>query len=232
MEKFKKELENLINKHSIENMWDMPDFIMADMICDFIRTTGPHLKQNLDWHGCDSICHPAPNHLVDVGDTLTNYAKETSMEEIAEKFSKLRFDGEGTPKSKTPIQDALKEITPDQKDLKPIMRKMKDHLNRQPMMNLNWPKGTQDDETPDPVPIEPPGLSMQAQAMRIQHCEKMDCAHNDGLGDCMDIASLPFLITLHSNSTWTCSHMKIVELEREYDEDDTPDLHHPPKGRY
>jgi len=55
---FEKELEHLINKHCIENMLDMPDFIIAEMIVKFLRAVGPSVKKNLDWHGCDSVCHP------------------------------------------------------------------------------------------------------------------------------------------------------------------------------
>lgn len=58
MEEFKKELEILINKHCIENKCDMPDFILAEMICNIIEGIGPLFKKSLDWHGCDSICHP------------------------------------------------------------------------------------------------------------------------------------------------------------------------------
>ena len=60
MESFQKELESLINKHSIENVVDMPDFILAGMICRMIDAMGDSLKKNLDWHGCNSICHPNP----------------------------------------------------------------------------------------------------------------------------------------------------------------------------
>ena len=58
MNEFQKELETLINKHSIENIVDMPDFILAEMICRIIETMGPSIKHTLDWHGCDSVCHP------------------------------------------------------------------------------------------------------------------------------------------------------------------------------
>ena len=58
LEQFKKDLETLINKHSMENYWDMPDFIMAELITTFIACTGSPMKKNLDWHGVDSICHP------------------------------------------------------------------------------------------------------------------------------------------------------------------------------
>ena len=60
MEKFEKELEKLINKHSIENECDMPDFLLAKMIVGFIKSVGEPIKETLDWHGCDSICHPKP----------------------------------------------------------------------------------------------------------------------------------------------------------------------------
>ena len=61
MEEFKKELTTLINHHSIENYCDMPDYLLAGMIVDFIQVIGPAIKQNLDWHGCDSVCHPKDN---------------------------------------------------------------------------------------------------------------------------------------------------------------------------
>lgn len=57
MKEFKKELEGLINKHSIENTCDMPDFLLAEMVCSFIEAAGKPIKKNLDWHGCDSVCH-------------------------------------------------------------------------------------------------------------------------------------------------------------------------------
>ena len=58
MEKFKKELEVLINNHSIENECDMPDFILAELLVNFIKTLGISSKKTLDWYGVDSICHP------------------------------------------------------------------------------------------------------------------------------------------------------------------------------
>jgi hypothetical protein len=61
MEAFEKELTELINRHSIENVVDMPDFLLAGMICRMIEAMGPSIKKTLDWHGCDSVCHPSPN---------------------------------------------------------------------------------------------------------------------------------------------------------------------------
>ena len=56
---FKKELEHLINRNSIENECDIPDFLLAEMVCNIIVGVGDIFKKALDWHGCDSICHPA-----------------------------------------------------------------------------------------------------------------------------------------------------------------------------
>jgi len=55
---FKQEIENVINKYSAENLCDVPDFILAEMVVGFIKTIGPQIKKTLDWHGCDSVCHP------------------------------------------------------------------------------------------------------------------------------------------------------------------------------
>jgi len=61
MESFEKELTELLNRHSIENVADMPDFLLAGMICRIIEAMGPSVKKTLDWYGVDSVCHPAPN---------------------------------------------------------------------------------------------------------------------------------------------------------------------------
>ncbi len=58
MTKFQKELADLINSHSIENICDVPDFLLAEMVINFIQSIGNPIKKTLDWHGCDSICHP------------------------------------------------------------------------------------------------------------------------------------------------------------------------------
>jgi len=58
---FKKELQVLLNSHCIENECDMPDFLLAEMIINFIQAIGEPIKKTLDWHGCDSVCHPRYN---------------------------------------------------------------------------------------------------------------------------------------------------------------------------
>jgi len=60
MKRFEKELKKLINKYSIENECDMPDFLLAKMIVGFIKSVRKPIKKTLDWHGCDSTCHPKP----------------------------------------------------------------------------------------------------------------------------------------------------------------------------
>ena len=55
---FESELQSLINKYSVENTLDMPDFILAEMICRMLEVMGPKIKNTLDWHGCKSPCHP------------------------------------------------------------------------------------------------------------------------------------------------------------------------------
>ena len=51
MEEFESELTTLINKHAIENIVDMPDYILASMICRMILAIGPSIKENNAWHG-------------------------------------------------------------------------------------------------------------------------------------------------------------------------------------
>ena len=50
LQKFKKDLTIIINKHSMENFWNMPDFFMAEMITNFIESAGSTMKNNLRWH--------------------------------------------------------------------------------------------------------------------------------------------------------------------------------------
>lgn len=58
---FQAELKTLINRSGIENTCDIPDFLLAELICGLVKEVGKSSKKNLDWHGCDSVCHPKPN---------------------------------------------------------------------------------------------------------------------------------------------------------------------------
>ena len=59
---FKKKLEGLLNSYSIENECDMPDFLLAEMIVNFIKAVGQPIKKTLDWYDVDSVCHPKKKH--------------------------------------------------------------------------------------------------------------------------------------------------------------------------
>jgi hypothetical protein len=52
MIEFQRELETLINKHSIDNDMRMPDFLLAEMICEMLQAMSPSFRRALDWHGC------------------------------------------------------------------------------------------------------------------------------------------------------------------------------------
>ena len=45
---FKEELKNLINRYNVENVCDMPDYLLAEMIVNFIEAVGEPIKKNLE----------------------------------------------------------------------------------------------------------------------------------------------------------------------------------------
>jgi hypothetical protein len=45
MKSFEVELKDLINKHSVENVVNMPDYILSNMICRMIELIGSNIKQ-------------------------------------------------------------------------------------------------------------------------------------------------------------------------------------------
>lgn len=54
---FKKELEELINKYSLENMSNTPDFILADYLNNCLSTFNLATQQRTAWY------NPRPNQL-------------------------------------------------------------------------------------------------------------------------------------------------------------------------
>jgi hypothetical protein len=48
--KFKEELTQLIHKHSIEDECDIPGFLLANIICNYINKVASITKEVLDWH--------------------------------------------------------------------------------------------------------------------------------------------------------------------------------------
>lgn len=48
---FQKELEQLINKHSIDNECQTPDFILAESVCGYLCVFRDGVKRRETWHG-------------------------------------------------------------------------------------------------------------------------------------------------------------------------------------
>ena len=49
--KFKKELEQLINRHSLENGSDTPDFILAEFLVDCLLAVNKMVNRRDEWYG-------------------------------------------------------------------------------------------------------------------------------------------------------------------------------------
>ena len=51
MTEFEKELENLINKHSLENQSNTPDFILAKFLSSCLSAYNEAAQRKADWFG-------------------------------------------------------------------------------------------------------------------------------------------------------------------------------------
>lgn len=51
MSEFQKELSALINKHSLENLSDTPDFILAQYLADCLHAFNVATNQRISWYG-------------------------------------------------------------------------------------------------------------------------------------------------------------------------------------
>lgn len=49
--RFEKELSTLINKNSMENYFNMPDFIIAENIVCYLKNLSEAIDKNKKWHG-------------------------------------------------------------------------------------------------------------------------------------------------------------------------------------
>jgi hypothetical protein len=81
---FRKELRHLINKHSIENGSDTPDFILAEYLKDCLKAFDKATKRRTDWH----IDHILPrsgikNMAVGGAKSLGGRAKRAPIGEVA-----------------------------------------------------------------------------------------------------------------------------------------------------
>lgn len=52
---FQRELAQLINRHSLDNACDTPDFILAGMVTEFIESYARTMRANIDWHAPSPI---------------------------------------------------------------------------------------------------------------------------------------------------------------------------------
>lgn len=48
---FQKELEELINRHSIENGSNTPDFLLAEYLCDCLASYEVSISKRENWYG-------------------------------------------------------------------------------------------------------------------------------------------------------------------------------------
>jgi len=53
--RFQKELEDLINKHSLENNSDTPDFILAEYLMSCLNTWNVFSNKRRDWYRPESV---------------------------------------------------------------------------------------------------------------------------------------------------------------------------------
>jgi len=65
MSEFEKELESLVNKHSIENESDTPDFILAQYLTGCLTVFTTAIQRREKWNGRD----PRPTLTTEVDET-------------------------------------------------------------------------------------------------------------------------------------------------------------------
>ena len=56
MSNFQKELQELINKHCLENESDSPDFILAEYMLDTLDAYNDAVKKRENWYGRKLSC--------------------------------------------------------------------------------------------------------------------------------------------------------------------------------
>lgn len=62
---FKEELEKLINRYSIENESDTPDFILADLVRNILNIFAHAVKSREKWYGV--YCEPGQTNTTFIG---------------------------------------------------------------------------------------------------------------------------------------------------------------------
>src|SRR5574343_347139 len=82
MSKFKKELEELINRNSIENGSNTPDFILADYLVDCLAAFDKATKQRTGWY--NSTDNPL---------SFNKVRKGTAIKKVFNRIIEYYYDG-------------------------------------------------------------------------------------------------------------------------------------------
>jgi len=66
-ENFKKEISEVLNRHSAEGIADIPDFLLAEMVTAFVEQVLPFIKDRDKWFGFNTnlvlSCEESPRKL-------------------------------------------------------------------------------------------------------------------------------------------------------------------------
>ena len=49
-DEFVQDIERLINQYNMENTCDVADYLLAEMLYEFMIGIGPQIKKTIDWH--------------------------------------------------------------------------------------------------------------------------------------------------------------------------------------
>jgi len=86
---FRAELEKLVNKHSMENGSNTPDFVLAEFLHDCLQAFDEAVVRRTKWHGTEK--HEFPTKLHDDKDPVTGEALTTVslpvVKDLAIRFS-------------------------------------------------------------------------------------------------------------------------------------------------
>lgn len=55
LDQFKKDVRLAVNKNSVENLLNMPDYIVAEMVVDMLKAVGESKKNSDNWHGYKAL---------------------------------------------------------------------------------------------------------------------------------------------------------------------------------
>jgi hypothetical protein len=163
----------LINRYSVENVVDMPDFLLAEMICRMIEATGSSVKKTLDWHGCDSVCHHRQPGALEGRCVMSDYGDYRDVEQLRAECSVLRARAEQVEHERDAARERIAEL---ERDLYEACAKL---AEAQPPQNAGV--GV-DDLYPPPEPPSPPCPRCGGSGNVAKWPEWTTCPHCGGKG--------------------------------------------------